>query len=232
MSYLYEMHAHISEVSTCSPTPAQVLADLYIDSEYTGIVLTDHINYETFSRKGLTDAPWEEKIRHFLTGYKALKKASGDKLNIILGMEIRFYSCPNDYLVYGITEEFLLSHGDLMAYKPDDFYKLAHENGILMIQAHPFRREMQVHNWKNIDGYEIFNGNPRHYSCNPMAEAWAEYHHKSIATSGSDFHEIEDAYHGGIYFEKEIKTGKELVEELCGGNYTLKKDKFKHTREE
>ncbi len=232
MSYLYEMHAHIKEVSTCSGSTAKVLADLYKSSEYSGIVLTDHMNPETFSRRGLKDAPWDEKIDHFLSGYKALKEECANKLNIILGMEIRFYSCSNDYLVYGITEEFLRSHGDLMAYEPEDFYKIAKENGVLMIQAHPFRREMQVHNWKNIDGYEIFNGNPRHYSCNPMAEAWAKYHNKTIVTSGSDFHEIEDAYHGGIYFDKEIKTSEELVEELKKGNYTLKRDRFKHTREE
>ncbi len=232
MSYLYEMHAHISEVSTCSPTSAQTLADLYINSNYAGIVLTDHINAETFSRRGLENAPWEDKVKHFLTGYNTLKKVAGDKLNIILGMEIRFYCCPNDYLLYGITEEFLLSHGDLMAYEPEEFYKIAHENGVLMIQAHPFRREMHIHNWKNIDGYEVFNGNPRHYSCNPMAEAWAKYHNKSIVTSGSDFHEVDDAYHGGIYFEKEIKDQFQLVEELKKGNYTLKKDKFKHTTQE
>ncbi len=232
MSYLYEMHAHIKGVSTCASCVAEEIAQLYINSDYSGIVVTDHINTSTFRRSGLTDSPWDDKIDHFLKSYKALQKAVNGKLNIILGAEICFYNCNNDYLVYGITEEFLRSHGDLMSYKPEEFYKIAHENGLLMIQAHPFRREMEITDWKYIDGYEVFNGNPRHYSCNPMAEAWAKYHNKSIVTSGSDFHEIEDAFHGGIYFEKEIKTAQELVEELKSGNYTLKKDKFKHTREE
>ncbi len=232
MAYLYEMHAHVSEVSTCSPSSAQVLADLYTDSEYTGIVLTDHLNYDTFARKGLKDAPWEKKIEHFLTGYETLKKAVDGRLNIILGMEINFYSCPNDYLVYGVTKDFLLSYGDLMALNPKQFSEIAHENGLLFLQAHPFRRGSEVTDWKILDGYEIFNGNPRHYSCNPMAEAWAKYHNKAIVTSGSDFHEVEDAYHGGIYFEKEIKNQADLVEELKKGNYNLKKEKFKHTRKE
>ncbi len=232
MSYLYEMHAHVKEVSTCSPSPAQVLADLYIDTEYTGIVITDHMNSATFSRRGLRDASWEDKVEHFLSGYEALKKAAGAKLNIILAMEINFYDCPNDYLVYGVTKDFLLSYGDLMALTPEKFSEIAHENSLLFLQAHPFRRDSQVTDWKILDGYEIFNGNPRHYSCNPMAEAWAKYHNKAIVTSGSDFHEAEDAYHGGIYFEKEITTAQELVEELKKGNYTLKKDKFKHTRPE
>lgn len=232
MSYLYEMHAHVKEVSTCAGSDSKKLAECYLNTDYKGIVVTDHMNESTFLRKGLADAPWEEKVKHFLSGYEAVKKAVGDKINIILGMEINFYHHPNDYLVYGVTEEFLLSHGDLMAMGPERFSALCHENGVLMIQAHPFRRGMEVEDWKILDGYEVFNGNPRHYSCNPIAEQWAKYHHKSIVTSGSDFHEPEDAGHGGIYFEKEIKTPQELVEELKNGNYTLKRDKFKHTRKE
>ncbi len=232
MKYLYEMHAHVKEVSTCSPNYATVIADLYKNSEYTGIVITDHMNSATFERKGLKNAPWNEKVDHFLSGYEALKKAVDGQLNIILGMEICFYNCPNDYLVYGVTEEFLRANGDLMAYTPEEFSSLAHENELLFLQAHPFRRDSLVTDWKILDGYEIFNGNPRHYSSNPIAEAWAEYHNKKIVTSGSDFHEVEDAYHGGIYFNTEIKTPSQLVEELKKGDYTLKKDEFKHTRKE
>ena len=232
MSYLYEMHAHVKEVSTCSPTSAAEFVSLYVDTEYAGIVLTDHMNADTFSKKGLKDAPWDEKIDHFLTSYQAVKAAAGNKLNVIIAMEIHFYDNPNDYLVYGVTEEFLRSHGDLMAMGPKKFSALAHENGLVMVQAHPFRRDSLVTDWKILDGYEIFNGNPRHYSCNPIAEAWAKHHNKAIVTSGSDFHEPEDAGHGGMYFEKKITTPKELVEELRKGNYTLKKTKFKHTRPE
>lgn len=232
MSFLYEMHAHVKEVSTCSGSDSKKLAECYLNTDYTGIVITDHINPSTFAREDLKNATWEEKIKHFLSGYEAVKKAVGDKMIVILGFEINFYNHPNDYLVYGVTEEFLLSHGDLMTLGPKRFSEIAHENGLLMIQAHPFRRGTEVEDWKILDGYEIFNGNPRHYSCNPIAEQWAKYHNKSIVTSGSDFHEPEDAGHGGIYFEKEIRTPQELVEELKKGNYTLKRDKFKHTKPE
>lgn len=226
------MHAHVKEVSTCAPSDAQTLASLYVDTDYTGIVITDHMNAPTFSRKNLADAPWDKKIDHFLTGYKALKEAVGDKLIIILGMEINFYNSPNDYLIYGVTEEFLRAHGDLMAMGPQKFSEIAHENGLVMVQAHPFRRDSVVTDWKILDGYEVYNGNPRHYSCNPIAEQWAKHHNKTIVTAGSDFHEPSDAGNGGIYFEKKIFTPQELAEELKKGNYTLKKSKFKHTRPE
>lgn len=232
MKYLYEMHAHVKEVSTCSPTPATKLVEYYEGKGYTGIVLTDHMNAASFNKPALRDASWDEKVDHFLSGYKALKEAAQDKFKIILGMEINFYGCPNDYLVYGISEEFLRSNGDLMVYSPKEFSALAHENGLLFIQAHPFRRGLKVEDWKILDGYEIFNGNPRHWSSNEMAEAWAKFHNARIVTSGSDFHEFDDVAHGGMYFNKPIETPQELVEELNAGNYELKIIDLVHTRPE
>ncbi len=232
MEYLYEMHAHTKEISCCAGCYAKDLVECYKDTEYYGIVLTNHMNSSTFSKKEFENATWDEKVDYFLWGYEVMKKEAGDRFQVILAMEINFYGHPNDYLVYGITENFLRSHGDLMAMEPHEFSRLAHENGLLMIQAHPFRRESQVEYWEILDGYEVFNGNPRHYSCNPMAEAWAKYHNKSIITAGSDFHEVEDAAHGGIYFKKPITNNEELLEELRKGDYRLKRDEIKHTRSE
>ena len=222
MEYLYEMHAHTVEISTCAVSTAPEMVDLYRDTDYYGIVLTNHINDSTFRKVGLTDAPWDEKMDHFLSGYEILKQAAGDRFKVILAMEICFYCSPNDYLVYGVTEEFLRSHGDLMAMTPKQFSRLARENGILFLQAHPFRRGLQVEDWNILDGYEVFNGNPRHDSSNDFAALWAKKHNKDIVVSGSDFHEPGDSGIGGIYFQKPIETPEELVEELRSGNYRLK----------
>ncbi len=228
MEYLYEMHSHVKEVSTCSGTYAKDFIKYYTDIGYTGIVVTDHMNSDTFSRAGLENEPWDTKIDHFLKGYEAVKEAAQGKLIVLLGMEIRFYTekYPNDYLVYGVTEDFLRSYGDLMAMNPKTFSKLAHENGLIFLQAHPFRRGMKVENWDILDGYEVFNGNPRHNSNNDVAELWAKKQGKSIITSGSDFHEKEDTAHGGIYFNTLIKTNDELLNELRNNNYRLKKTDF------
>ena len=232
MEYLYEMHSHNVEVSTCAVATAEEMIKYYEGKGYTGIVSTNHMNNSTFKRAGLSDVSWDEKIDHFLKGYEILKNAAGDKYKVILGMEINFYNHPNDYLVYGITEEFLRSHGDLMAMGPEKFAELAHENGLLMIQAHPFRRDMIVEDWKILDGYEVFNGNPRHRSSNEIAVEWAKLHNKTIVTSGSDFHEEEDAGNGGIYFKKPIETNEELLEDLRKGDYRLKTTDIKYSRPE
>lgn len=224
MDYLFEMHTHTKEVSTCAVAYAEDLINSYKDSEYAGFVITNHMNPDTFARADLENAPWDKKIDHFMTGFNAVKKAAQDQFVVLLGMEIRFYNIPNnDYLVYGVTEEFLRSNGDLMAMPIKQFSKLCKENNILFLQAHPFRRGMKITDWNLLDGYEVFNGNPRHNSNNDIAEIWAKKHNKTIVVSGSDFHEIDDACAGGVYFKNPIKNNEDLVRELKAGNFTLKK---------
>lgn len=226
------MHLHSSEVSSCAAVPCEEIADIYENLHYDGIVITNHMNPNTFKKAQLEAAPWSEKADFFLSGYKKLKKLTEGKITVLLGMEISFYDTPNDYLVYGIDEDFIKNNGDLMALTPKSFSKLVHENGFLLLQAHPFRRDMKIVDWKILDGYEVFNGNPRHYSSNEIAESWAKYHGKNLITSGSDFHEYEDAGMGGIYFSEQISTNADLLKALKSGNYRLKKTDFVHTRPE
>ena len=80
---------------------------------------------------------------------------------------------------------------------------------------------MKVTNPKYLDGIEIFNGNPRHNSSNDIAEMWAKKYDLMV-TSGSDYHEYEDLGTGGIWFNKEIKDNKTLIEELNKRDYEIK----------
>lgn len=52
-------------------------------------------------------------------------------------MELRFSSCNNDYLVYGVTEEFLMTHPQLYNMEPGSFSVLAKEQGFWWAQAIP-----------------------------------------------------------------------------------------------
>ena len=131
MSYLFEMHLHTDEVSRCASIPAKQIAELYLTTDYKGIVVTDHMNASAFNNAKYKNATWDEKVTHFLEGYNILKEELNGKMVVLLGMEINFYESDNDYLVYGITEDFLRSNGDLMDYSPEDFSLLAKENGLL-----------------------------------------------------------------------------------------------------
>lgn len=221
--YLFEMHAHSREVSACAHASADQLSKLYAEKGYYGIVSTNHMNSHTFSSVGLSDAPWSVKAEHFLSGYRALKEAAGEMLTVLLGMEITFYGDPNDYLVYGVTEDFVKNNGDLMALGNKAFSSLAHENGLIFVQAHPFRRGMRIVDWNILDGYEVFNGNPRHDSSNEITEHWSKLHGKRIVTSGSDFHDVGDEGTGGIFFNAAVCSNKDLVSTLKNQSYTLKR---------
>ena len=221
--YLFETHAHTAGVSACAQLPPETVAELYASTDYAGLVVTNHMNEWAFSCHGCGDAPWQTKMDLYMSGYNDVKRAAAGRFTVLLGMEIRFYNHPNDYLVYGVTEDFLRSNGDLMAMNPKSFSALAHENGLLFLQAHPFRRDMQVEDWNILDGYEIGNMNPRHNSNNDIAEMWAKKHGKTVVTAGSDFHQAEDLALAGIYFKNEIETNDDLVRELLSGNYRLKK---------
>ena len=220
MSYLYEMHSHTVEVSTCAVATAKEMIEYYEGKGYTGIVSTNHMNSSTFSRVGLTDAPWDKKVDHFLTGYKLLKEAAGDKYHVLLGVEICFHNDPNDYLVYGVTEDFLRSNGDLMAMSMEEFSALAKEKGVIFLQAHPFRRGLRVADWEYLDGYEVFNLHPGHNSRVALA---ARLHQKNggVAIGGTDFHHR--GHEGCLFtcFAEMPQDGKDLVRLLRSGDYIM-----------
>ncbi len=221
--YLYEMHFHTKNTSNCANVKAEIAVEEYIKAGYDGIVVTDHLSPSTFMKYGRELLPWKKKVDFFLRGYKAAKKTANGRIPVLLGMELRYNTSEgeNDYLVYGITEEFLYSHPEILEMNSKTFYDLAKENHLLVFQAHPFRIGMKVTNPKFLDGVEIFNGNPRHNSSNDIAEMWAKKY-DLLVTSGSDYHEIEDLGSGGIWFNKEITDNKTLVEELKSKNYELK----------
>ena len=212
MSYLYELHCHTAPVSRCAETSPEEAARLYIEAGYDGVVVTDHMNRYTF-RALPEGTPWEEQVAHFLSGWRRFREAAGEKLTVLLGMELRFDENDNDYLVYGIDEEFLLAHPDLMEMNPSSFSQLARGSGLLFYQAHPFRDGMTVVRPDLLDGIESYNGHPGHDSRNEIARQWARKF-ELLEISGSDFHFPEACGCGGIRTETPIRSSAELLAAL------------------
>lgn len=223
---LFEMHAHTDETSNCGKVPAAEMVEIYKKLGYDGIVVTDHMSTHTFFKYDYSNMTWDEKVDIFLKGYNLAKEAAKDDIKILLGMELRFdlENCENDYLVYGIDENFLRSNGDLINMNIEGFSKLAHSKGLMIFQAHPFRFNMTVTRPKFLDGIEVFNGNPRHNSNNTIASKWAELQGLQMS-SGSDFHEHGDEGHGGILFSDKINSNTDLINALRKNDYILKTSK-------
>lgn len=83
MGYLFEMHLHTDEVSRCASIPAKQIAELYLTTDYKGIVVTDHMNSSAFSKELYKNASWDEKVTHFLEGYNILKEELDGKMVVL-----------------------------------------------------------------------------------------------------------------------------------------------------
>lgn len=225
MSFKTELHCHTAGVSACARiTPAEMV-EKYVAASYSTVVLTNHLSFVTFSPDyyhGSFD--WQSKMDFYLDGYYKLKEAAGDRLHILLGAEARIYRHDAaDYLIFGITEEFLRTHPTLLDTGFPAFSQCVRSAGLFLVQAHPFRNHMIVTDPKRLDAVEVYNGNEHCSSRNDIAEIWAD-RLQIPKTSGSDLHRPGDSACAGIRTETPVTTNGELLAVLRSGNYTLIKE--------
>ncbi len=216
--YKTELHCHSSEVSGCSSVDVHDVVEKYIAHGYTTLVLTNHLwsgdDFEAYTRR--VDSV-------FKTCDKA-REAAGDRLIVLDGVELRLED-ENDYLLIGVTKDFLLSEpglSDLPAYR---LREKASKHGILVIEAHPLRYGHVLRHPSEVDGYEVFNGHPEQRSHNDaMATLTDELRAEGkILTSGTDHHDGHHKPNAGIATEAPITTLEELVSILKSGKYALVK---------
>ena len=227
MSFKTELHCHSTLVSACGRiTPAEAV-EKYLEAGYTTLVITDHISRDTFQSGNYLGAPdWDAKVDFFLRSYHALQEVARGRLNILLGAEVRVDSHhAADYLIYGVTEEFLRKSGCLHNFHISDLSRVVREAGLLLVQAHPFRNQMVVTPPALLDGVEVFNASPAHAAFRgEMARLWAE-HYNLIQTSGSDLHSPNPKQiAGGIETDEPITSNEQLLAVLRSGNYRILQD--------
>lgn len=220
MKYKYELHCHTGDVSRCAACPAEKAVEIYKSKGYDGMVITDHYSPLTFLDRHLF-APQKE-TDFYLRGFEKALAAAGDNFTVLLGMEIRFYGNGNDYLVYGMTPEFIREHGNLMTYYPRRFYELCKKNNMIFLQAHPFRPYIFRTNPKYLDGCEVFNGKGAGTDINEKATAWAEENNMKIRVAGTDFHRESHTEHmSGILTNEKIRTNEDLLRILRSGEFEI-----------
>ena len=213
--FLTETHMHTSEISHCGHIRADEMVRLYKEAGYNTVCVTDHFMYNFFIRLG--DIPWEEKTAIFLSGYYKAKKTGDDLgVNVILAPEFHFMGSPNDFVVYGITKAFLDAHPELPDMTIEEFYPLAKENGLFIVQAHPYRDDVCYPTPDYVDGVEVYNSNPRHFDYSEKTAELAEKYALYI-TAGSDAHQMCDIGLAGLISDEEIKNSEELVELIKSG---------------
>lgn len=216
--YKYELHCHTGDVSLCAKSKACEVVKFYKDAGYDGVVITDHYSPQTFLLNSLFP---QRHIDKYMKGYKRVKELAGEDFTVLLGCEVRFFFTIDDFLIYGVDEDFLRNSGNLMTKYLRRLFRLCDEKRLILLEAHPFRELRFRHDPKLLHGCEVFNGKDAGRPANEKAKKWAEKNGFSVVTSGGDFHDKDDTVPGGIITKEPIKTNEDLLRILRSGNYTL-----------
>ena len=208
-----EMHAHTSEISPCGYVTAEDMISAYAGIGYGAVTVTDHFNdyvVENYPGTG------REKVDRYLRGYDIACEA-GEKfgVKVLLGAEVCLAGGLEDYLVYGITRDFLYDNPRMFTYTQRRLYAVADAAGALVFQAHPCRSYCRPGNPRFLHGVEVFNGNSKsHKNNNTQALSWAVSYPHLLHCSGSDFHDMPNLGRGGIVVPDEFEFSS--TTELCG----------------
>lgn len=219
--YLYETHQHTSNSSKCGASTAKEMARALKEYGYTGTIVTDH-NWggNTAIDRNL---PWKEWVNKFFEAYRE-EKEEGDAigLQVFCGYEAG-YGGP-EFLIYGVTPEWVADHEELRTCSPKRQYELVHEAGGMVIQAHPFREEWYIKEVvlypDDVDGCEIVNAtHSSHLSTahnNPefdvKAIAYAK-EHDFVTTAGSDVHAVR-LFGGGMAFKTKLTSIQDFIQRV------------------
>lgn len=216
---LYEIHCHTKEVSACSWVDAENVVKMHKEAGFEGVCITDHYHEYYFNSIDVnTD---KEKVDLYLSGYRKAKVIGENiGLKVFLGMEIKFPEGPNDYLVYGMTEKLIYENPYMFQMGLEKFSKFAHDNELLLIQAHPFRYHMERINPKYLDGVEVLNANLRIDARNHLSKKYAD-DNNLLVMGGSDFHRECDIFLAAMDFKVDINKSTDISDSIRNKTFEI-----------
>ncbi len=210
-----DMHVHSSGVSFCSQRTCEEIIDHKIALGYDGIVLTNHCQSHYYPPEMHNDYI-ERAIEEFERGFAYAKKKN---FRFYLGIEVSlfdpFYS---DWLLYGVTPEILRRSPCLYQLNQKSLFDFCQENGIVLVQAHPYRAnrsycpDMRPGQPKLLHGLEI-NCTPGDLEDEERIIAFCKEHRK-IVTCGTDYHNVDREYFGGTCLPAWVETSADIAKYL------------------
>ncbi|MCQ2354632.1 MAG: PHP domain-containing protein [Clostridia bacterium] len=223
MEFLTDLHVHTCGIGTCATASPENMVERYIEAGVNTVVVTNHITRRAVGELGFSEDSegWGGFCDAFLLEYRRAADAARDRLNVLLGAEIRIPDTGNDFLIFGLTEEILRGLDGILSEKIKTASPRIRESGCLIYQAHPFRNGQVVTDPALLDGIEVCNFNYKLDSRNDIAAVYAE-HLGMSGVCGSDFHHISSAVGGGILTEEPIKDNETLLSVLRTGNYRIR----------
>lgn len=218
--YQFDVHTHTAETSKCGRISAADLVDRYKEAGYDGIIITDHLHEEYISLLYCYN-DWDTCVDRFLDGYRRAKKR-GDKIGLVVlpAVELRFPENDNDYLVYGIDEEWLRANPYPCRMSLEEFYQ-RFQKDLLIVQAHPFRDNNQFVQLDCVHGLEVVNTHPTHENFNEAAVGAFRNHPHLHPLCGSDTHRKEQACASWVLLEEPVENIQDYINLVRRGAYTL-----------
>lgn len=212
-----ETHAHTSGISLCSEVDYKTTAELYIAQGYGALLLSNHYNAYQLASYGVRAPRFAEM---FVDEYRNMRDYAAGRLNVLLGAEVAL-DLPDcryaEFLLVGADEQFFLNHSDLFRLNQRQLYALCKENGVLLVQTHPYRKEQGhfPHDAAFMDGVEI-NCHPHFLREEEKVRRFAEKH-GLLVTCGSDFHYAPQAGSAGMLTQRDVRTSREFSDCLREG---------------
>ena len=208
-------HVHSSGISLCSRVDYKQIVDEMKKLGYDGVILTNHCQKWYYPPE--EHASFIEKV---IAEYRAAEKyAQTQDFQVWLGIEVTLHE-PHyaDWLLYGVTEEFLRRSPCLYQLKQKELFDFCSEWGVLMVQAHPFREGHSPCDPKYMHGVEI-NCNARDIDKVAMVEEFAAKH-KLLITCGVDYHQTNQYYFGVMFVGEKCRSAVNFVHEIKSSGKT------------
>ncbi len=185
--YLYETHLHTYPVSRCAGATVREMLEFYKKIGFAGVFITNHFLDGNISID--RSLPYEERMRFYASDYEEAYRLSEEiGISVFFGVEHSYKG--TDFLVYGLTPLWYLSHPEIENMKKSDLLRFLMSEGALVIQAHPFREASYIDHIRLfprcVHGVEIYNACRSDFE-NELAKQYAE-HYNLLPFAGTDNH--------------------------------------------
>ncbi len=221
--YRYELHLHTRNGSGCGVAIPADYVDYYRSRGYTGVVVTDHF-YHGYTRIDRS-LPWREFVRAFATGYQELKAAAPDDFDVFFGFEHRFFEGSDEYLILGVTPEWVEENECLRDLPPHLFFPHVHRAGGFIIQAHPYRERDYIKTIRlvkeGIDAIEVINSANEPETCRRALELARNLHLPMVGASDIHWTDHEGFQVSGIELPYRAHTVEQLIGAIRAGDHKI-----------
>ncbi len=212
---LIDLHAHSSGISKCCRIPAPAVIDVAREHGMDGIVLTNH-----YQKNYITDGDVPAFASRYVEEYR-YARCSGEQVDfpVFFGIEVTMELYGGVHLlIYGVQEDFPLHYPALFDMTQKELYHLVKAHGGTLIQAHPYRQNLdRMLDPAYLDGIEI--------NCHPLYEgthweALVEFakSHRLLLSCGGDFHADTHRPRCGVYLPDGIKNSRDICDHLSAAD--------------